>query len=197
MFRIGAETTQYLKIGSLFQESDMQVVSGLELPQQGLAIDGNQQTYHLNQAGCSKLIYGADQSVCEFVSYHIFNDFYRFGKDARAIGIMINDKIVAGVVYDDLCLDLDGRPYSMESSIAAIDKRWCTKHNLRALFSYPFIQLKLDRLTVNCHSDNKGSQMFVTKLGFKKEGYHPKAWPGGGDLVSFGMIREDCRWING
>ena len=37
--------------------------------------------------------------------------------------------------------------------------------------------------------------MAAQHLGFVREGFHPKAGPGGSDLISLGMLRDTCRFI--
>jgi len=37
--------------------------------------------------------------------------------------------------------------------------------------------------------------MFNKRLGFQLEGIHRQAWPMGGDALSFGMLKPECKWI--
>lgn len=135
------------------------------------------------------LLYGADKEVREWVAVQLFNDADRYGDTCRAIGVVENGGIIAGVVYSGYCPN-----HSIEMSVASVDKRWCSRHNLEAFFSFPFIQLALERVWTQCSAEQEGVIMFNQRLGFKQEGYHPKGWPMGGDSLSFGMLREDCKW---
>lgn len=83
----------------------------------------------------------------------------------------------------------------LEMTVASIDKQWATRHNLKALFSFPFIQLRLKRVNTQCDSQNEGLIMFNKRLGFKEEGRHKNAFPTGSDAISFGMLKEDCKWL--
>lgn len=136
------------------------------------------------------LLYGADDDVRRWVSAIIFCDSERFSSDTTAIGLVDNNCLIAGVVYSGYC-----PKHSIEMSVGSVDKRWCNRHNLKAFFSYPFIQLGLERVWTQCSAEQEGVIMFNKRLGFKQEGYHPKGWPLGGDSLSWGMLREDCKWL--
>lgn len=136
------------------------------------------------------LLYGADEDVCEWASMQIFGDPDRFSNNCRAIGVVEDDRLIAGVVYSGYCPN-----HSIEMSVASVDKRWCNRHNLKAFFSFPFIQLALERVWTQCSAEQEGVIMFNKRLGFKQEGYHPRGWPMGGDSLSFGMLKEDCKWL--
>lgn len=112
-----------------------------------------------------------------------------------SLGVVESDKIIAGIVYSDIKCDSQNQPLSCSMSIYSIDKKWATRHNLRELFSFPFIQLGLKRVHTVC-SARKGEIMnFNKRLGFKQEGVHRMAWPMGGDSVSFGMLKDECKWL--
>lgn len=140
------------------------------------------------------LLYGASEEVSAWVSKQIFQDYSRF-KGAEAIGVVHNNKIICGVTYEDFQYNTSGKPFSCEMSIASIDKRWATRHNLRAFFKYPFIQLALERVWTRCSVKSEGVIMTAKRLGFKQEGVHPKGHHSGDDLMTLGLLKEDCRWI--
>lgn len=142
------------------------------------------------------LVYGADKDVSDWVSRQIFGVPGQFEK-SKAIGVVENSKLIAGVVYNNQYSRPDGDPYMIEMSVASIDKKWATRHNLRVFFSIPFIQYKLERIQTHCKADDEGVIMFNKRLGFNPEGYHRQHWPSGGDSISWSMLRHECRWING
>jgi len=136
------------------------------------------------------LLYGADKDVREWVSMQLFGEIDAFSDIDMAIGIVKDNKLIAGVVYNNYVPNI-----SIEMSISSIDKCWATRYNLRALFKYPFTQLGLRRVTA-LSSANKGDIMnFLERLGFKQEGIHREAHYDGSDTVSFGMLRNDCGWL--
>lgn len=139
------------------------------------------------------LVYGQDEIISAWVARQ-FNQPDDYFNPCRAIGIMKDDKIIAGIIYNNQQKH-QGIPFMIEMSIASVDKSWATRHTLKALFRYPFIQLSLKRVNTQCDSKNKGLIMFNKRLGFKVEGHHKDALAGGGDVVSFGMLKGDCKWL--
>lgn len=132
------------------------------------------------------MIYGHDAEVIEWVGKRLDCNFESTDK---AIGIARNGKIVAGVVYHNY------RPgFNIEMSIASITPRWATKEVLRALFSYPFIQLGLPRVTGIAARDNASVRRFDERLGFVKEGIMRNAHSDG-DAVIYGMLKNECKYI--
>lgn len=135
------------------------------------------------------LVYGQDDIVAEFVGNLLMKDQEAF-KPCKAIGVEHNGELIAGIVYNKYEPNL-----LIEMSIASIDKRWATRHNLRALFIYPFIQLNLKRVQALCSAKDEGVKMFLKRLGFTHEGTHPCAYHDGGVAMSFGMLKHECRWL--
>lgn len=82
-------------------------------------------------------------------------------------------------------------------SIFSLDKKWCSRHNLNIFFKYPFIDLQVKRATAFCSATEGDIIMFLEKLGFKKEGLHREGWHTGGDAISWGMLKSECKWIRG
>lgn len=83
-----------------------------------------------------------------------------------------------------------------ELSIATDEtKRWATKKALRAIFSMPFVEWHLPRVTFVVSAENLPSQDLVLRLGAKLEGRVREAFPEGDGLV-FGMLRLEAeKWI--
>lgn len=78
--------------------------------------------------------------------------------------------------------------------IATEGKQWMTRAYLRAVFDYPFNQLKVDRVTAFVASQNFRSRKFVEHIGFKREGTLREAHHRD-DLIAYGMLKRECRWI--
>lgn len=141
------------------------------------------------------LLFGADGLVSKWVSSQIYGGVNVFDDKARAIGVLSGEDLIAGVVYSEYREDIHGQPLSMEMSVATIDKRWATRHNLRTFFAYPFIQLKLKRVQAVTSVHNEGAIKMLKRLGFSQEGTHKCAYQDGSDAVSFGMLSSDCGWM--
>jgi len=137
------------------------------------------------------LLYGADKEVREWCSLGLYGDIESFGDKDYTIGITKGDKLIAGIVYNNYLPNV-----SIEMSIFSIDKSWATRHNIKALFHYPFTQLNLRRVTALCSANEGDIMNFLKRLGFTQEGYHREANPLGGDMVSYGMLKTECRWLS-
>ncbi len=112
-----------------------------------------------------------------------------------AIGID-DGGLICGVVYSNF-IQHKGKPLSMEVSIVAVNRKWCTRKNLRVLFSYPFLQIGVERLQATIATDNLRAREFNVRLGFKVEGIGRRAYFDGRDCVVSSMLKNECRWING
>ena len=140
------------------------------------------------------LIYGENQPISEWVSLGLFGRHDQLD-GSKAIGISKGENLIAGVVYNNFMTDQEDKVYCCELSIYSVDKTWCTRHNLKALFAFPFIQLGLKRVQTICSTREGKTIMFNKRLGFKEEGIHREFWPMGGDAISFGMLKSDCKWV--
>lgn len=138
-----------------------------------------------------ELLYGSDLFVKKWVSEKIGDP--DFGLCA-AIGVLRGPLLVAGVVYHNY-IQHGGKPIMCEISMAAIDKRWANKRTLKALFSYPFIQLNVGRVQVTIPVESRNVRKLNEKLGFKYEGTGRKAHFLGGDVDVLSMLKEECRWL--
>lgn len=108
-----------------------------------------------------------------------------------AIGLEDVD-LVGGVVYE-FCTGTN-----IFAHIASDGSRkWISPAFLGAIFWYPFEQLKCNRITVFVRVDNVDSQRFVEHLGFKREGQLRAACTDGSDLIIYGMLKSECRYIEG
>ena len=106
---------------------------------------------------------------------------------AHGLGLEQDGVLSAGVVYnqftDDGCC----------IHVAAAVKHWFTPKFARAVFSIPFEQWKYERLTGLVYAHNTQALAFDERIGFVREGVMRGPRP----LVVLGMLRSECRWING
>lgn len=114
-------------------------------------------------------------------------------RDYAALGVVRHGTLVGGVVYHNFMQLPHGN--MIEASFAFDDPRWARRDTLRTLFAYPFMQLQCVRMTVICAKGNSRSRSVVQKLGFRQEGSHPRAFDGKQIAISYGMLRDDCKWI--
>ncbi len=133
-----------------------------------------------------RVLVGYDAAVTQWVSNHLS---CRFG-ECSALGFVLDGQIIAGVVYSNYT------GHDIHLNIASIDKRWCNRTSLRNIFAYPFLHLKCRRATVLVDEKAILVQKFVERIGFKKEGLLREGHPNDNAVV-FGMLKSECRWING
>lgn len=134
-----------------------------------------------------RLVYGYSAQVAEYVRQrapHAENGFEKY----EAIGVEEHGRLIAGVVYNEY------RGNSMHVSIASESPRWASRRTLHALFSYPFNQLGVSRLTAYTGKSMANVREFLERLGFVEEGVMREGFADD-DCVIYGMLRRECPWI--
>lgn len=84
---------------------------------------------------------------------------------------------------------------SVEISIAAIGGRWLTRPFLSAVFRAPFVEWEMRRVGSSIASDNHKSIRFCEHLGFQREGCIRQGAPNGQDLLLYGLLKNECRFL--
>lgn len=84
---------------------------------------------------------------------------------------------------------------SVEISIASVGGKWLTRPFLTAVFRAPFIEWDMRRVGSSIAADNTKSIRFCEHLGFKREGCLRQAAPNGQDLLLYGMLRSECKFL--
>jgi hypothetical protein len=107
----------------------------------------------------------------------------------RAIGFTDGPRLIAAAGF----FRYNGA--SVEVAFASESSRWLNRVNLWHLFSYPFDQLKVRRVTAIANASNFRSRKLITTLGFSYEATLARCAPDG-DQVVHRLFREDCKWLN-
>lgn len=128
--------------------------------------------------------------VVEFVSKKIYGEG-KFPPDSPSIGIVENGEVIGGVVYSMFT----GNGIMMNVASNGT-KRWMCRKFLRAAFAYPFKQLGCTRVSGLVRVDNLAAQKYDEHLGFVREGLIREGDDDGTDLIMYGMLRRECRWLN-
>lgn len=123
------------------------------------------------------------QHVVEWVEKRLGSTF----GVAHGLGLEQDGSLIAGVVYNQFmdngcCIH-----------VAATVKHWFTPKFARSVFSIPFGQWGYERVTGLVYADNIKAMEFDERIGFVREGLMRGARP----VVILGMLRSECRWING
>ena len=108
-----------------------------------------------------RIIHGHDAAVAEWVGERL--GCPGFG-DCIALGIARGTELIGGVVYNNARTDGDGAVYTLEMSIATVDKSWCNRRILRALFAMPFLVLQCKRITVTVDAADQEIRRFDERL---------------------------------
>ena len=119
-------------------------------------------------------------------------DFRDPASGARAIGVVVRNRLEAVAIYHHFRPNVP----DIEMTMLAHSPRWATKGAIQFLLAYPFETLKCARITCLVGRKNKRSRRLIEGLGWKLEGTHRHAWDGKQDLMSYGMLREECRWLD-
>lgn len=105
-------------------------------------------------------------------------------------GFVRDGKLIGGLIYHDYRLDTD-----VWWTIFSTDKRWCTRHVLHYIFDVAFNKFRCKRISLMVNAGNAPCLNFVTKLGFKEEGRLRAYREDGADIIIFGMLKDECRYL--
>ena len=106
------------------------------------------------------------------------------------IALLDDSRILAGIVYNhysvtNICMHVGAIP----------GRHWLNPDFLFAAFDYPFGELNLRRVTGLVPAKNLQARRFDENLGFKLEGCMKDALSDD-DMLVYGMLRKDCKWIS-
>jgi len=138
----------------------------------------------------SRIVWGHDAQVAAWVAKQL--DESDFG-NCRAAAIVAEGNLVGGIVFNSYRPLRHGN--DMHLVIATISPKWCSRGVLREIFDYVFNRAGCVRATAITARGNKKARKMLEGLGFKLEGTHPRAFDGRQAAVSYGMMKEHCRWL--
>jgi RimJ/RimL family protein N-acetyltransferase len=136
-----------------------------------------------------RIVWDQPERVMRFVADKV-GEKELFGYSA--IGLERDGDLVAGVLYEQ-----HNGPNVMMHVASDGSRHWMTPAYMAACFRYPFLQLKVNRVSGLVRADNPDAQRFDEALGFKKEGVLREAAADGTDLFLYGMLKRECRYLDG
>lgn len=137
------------------------------------------------RALCGDALYPFLPQIADLIRTHL-SDIEAIERH-QAIAVVNGQEVEAVILYGDYTRD------DIRMHIASSSPRWCQRGILRALFDFPFGQLRVGRVTAIIQKSNRKARRFVERIGFRLEGVHPR--DGGPTLCSYGMTRASCRWL--
>jgi hypothetical protein len=99
-----------------------------------------------------------------------------------------------GAIAGIFCIEFK---YAWEGyvNVVVLDHRCMTKRTLRSIFTAAFSQAV--RLTAEIEPHNRRALRQVQRMGFVYEGYRRMGLGGNRDVLCYGMLREDCKYLPG
>ena len=110
----------------------------------------------------------------------------------EALGVIVDGEATGGVIYSgyDTCSK------SINAWIRGTPgKPWLKRAVVRRMFEIPFIDMKCEAVRCGIKEGNKASEKLCRHLGFRKEGILRRGWDGRTNMLIFGMLKSECKWI--
>ena len=108
--------------------------------------------------------------------------------DAVGLGWEHNERIVAGVMYEEYT------EASIHATIAVESGSVIQRGFLWAMFDYPFRQVGVKKIIVQMSSANEASENLARHLGFTLEARIKDAYLDGDRLI-YTMTKDNCKWL--
>jgi GNAT superfamily N-acetyltransferase len=99
-----------------------------------------------------------------------------------------------GAIAGIFCIEFKYR-WEGYVNIVVVDPRCMSRRVLRAIFTAAFTQAR--RLTAEVVPDNRRALRQVQRMGFVYEGYRRMGLGGNRDVMCYGMLKDDCKYLPG
>jgi RimJ/RimL family protein N-acetyltransferase len=126
----------------------------------------------------------SNESVGHWVAEKLGSGY--FAARSNAIGLMKDNKLIAGVIYENwnrrsiMChIVVEGR---------------LTRLYVGAIFNYAFNVCNVEKIIVPVESHNLKSIKLIENMGFTEEGRIKDSQPNG-DIILYTMAKGDCRFL--
>ncbi len=139
------------------------------------------------QESC-RIIYDYGHNIARWVCLKLGYDADAIS-DGQALGFAIGSQLIGGLIYHNI---REGR--DLWWTIYTMDKRWCCKRILQAIFGLAFDVYKVHRISILVRCDNVPCLKLVERLGFKREGTLRAYDDSGTDSYIYGMLQSENLW---
>jgi RimJ/RimL family protein N-acetyltransferase len=131
------------------------------------------------------LVYGRDAFIAQWV-LDLIPHGHSFG-ECVTIGVVSNDRLLAGIVYHDYRAHYG----TIQLSMAAISPMWAKKKIIAGLLRYPFEQLDCFKVRTVMPIDNAKAIKVNAHVGFKREAILAHEFGKKRHAVIMRMLRPD------
>lgn len=140
------------------------------------------------------IVTGRKELVRDWIALRVRDAYDLPSERYEAIGVAREGRLVGGCLYSNFRELAPGEHDIMMT--AAGEPGWLTKGAVRALLSYPLVDLPCIRVTTLIAPANKASRRLNEKLGFKLEGKLRNGRGTGRHLLIYSLLKEDAgRWL--
>jgi len=136
----------------------------------------------------------SDEQRAEYFEFasSVLGERFEHGPLTKCLSSLSDDGEILGVVLYNRFTGRDCMIHVASNE----SRRWISREMLFWTFWVPFEQYGLARITGLVREDNEEALRFDRSLGFVEEGRVRQAFDGGYDGILFGMLREECRFLN-
>lgn len=128
-----------------------------------------------------------EKKIVDWVANKVDEKYFN---ECASVGLYRDKKIIAGVVFNMY------NGVSVCMHVASLRKsRWLDKSFLKLCFGISFNHLKCRRVTGLIKENNHKSIKFVKRLGFVQEGIIRHGSDDGKNIILFGLLKEDCKFL--
>lgn len=106
-----------------------------------------------------------------------------------ALGQYEDEALTAGVIYHN------NMGNDIGASIGVAKGHVLSRKFVFAMYDFPFRVLHVNRITVRIRESNYPSIKLAGDFGFSLEGVIRQGYRDGEDMLLFGMLKQECRWL--
>ena len=113
------------------------------------------------------------------------------GEEFLAVGFARDGKPTGGVVFTEH----NKQANSVNVLIRSASRMWLKPEVLNTVFDVAYNQIGIGVIRVAIKEGNKRSEQLCKKLGFRKEGVHRQAWDGKTNMLTYSMLKSECKYL--
>ncbi len=119
-------------------------------------------------------------------------DLDDIGQNYVAIGFTRNKKPIGGVVF----VEYNPKIKTCNLLVRSASRMFMKPEVLRHVFGTAFNNIGVDCIRVGVREGNKASEKVIRHIGFRKEGVHRRAWDGKTNMITFSLLKSECKYLD-